>query len=121
MGRKLELDILESESDLKHLLNSSQDKMTYQKLQVLYLYKKDPTISLTSLCELINKSQSQVKRWFKNYREGGLEKLLYKPPKPGRPSTFTDEIVEGLKQALNKEQFHSYLIYHRLSYKCLKN
>ena len=108
MGRRLELDIEEGEELLKQLLSHEKHKMTYQKLQSLYLYKKDPTISLTKLCELLNKSQSQVKRWYKNYREGGLDKLLHIPPRPGRPTPITQEIKEALTKQLNHEQFHSY-------------
>ncbi len=108
MGRKLELQIQEREEYLKQLLNAEQHKMTYQKLHSLYLYKRNPSMSLTTLCELLNKSQSQVKRWFKSYREGGLDKLLYKAPKPGRPSSFTTEVEVALEDALNNEQFHSY-------------
>jgi len=108
MGRILKLQIKEDEEHLKQLLNKEQHKTTYQKLQSLYLYKKDPTIRLPILCELLNKSQSQVKRWFKSYREGGLDKLLYRAPKPGRPSTFTTLVELALNDALNKEQFHSY-------------
>ena len=119
MGRKLELQIKEDEDYLKQLLNKEQHKTSYQKLQSLYLFKKDPTIPLSTLCELLNKSQSQVKRWFKSYREGGLDKLLYRAPKPGRPSTFTTVVEAALKQALNKEQFHSYHdVHHWLKENC---
>lgn len=113
MGRKLELQIQEDEKLLKQLLSKEKHKMTYQKLQAIYFYKKDPSIRLTSLCALLNKSQSQVKRWFKSYREGGLEKLLYKAPRPGRPGSFNDAIIKALKEALNKEQFHSYHDVHQ--------
>jgi len=108
MTRKLELLIEEDEVFLKQLLSAEKHKMTYEKLQALYFFKKDPSLNLPTLCDLLNKSQSQVKRWFKSYREGGLDKLLFIPPKPGRPSPFSEEIKEALKSELNQEKFTSY-------------
>jgi len=108
MTRKLELLIEEDEVFLKQLLRAEKHKMTYEKLQALYFFKKDPSLNLPTLCDLLNKSQSQVKRWFKSYREGGLDKLLFIPPKPGRPSPFSEEMKEALKSELNQEKFTSY-------------
>jgi len=108
MGKRLELLVEEDEKTLKQLLSQENHKMTYQKLQALYFYKTNPGIGLTKLCDLLNKSQSQVKRWFKSYREGGLDELVFIPPRPGRSTPITEEIKIALKQELNHERFHSY-------------
>ncbi len=108
MGRRLELAIKEDEALLQQLLKHEKHKMTYQKLQSLYMFKKDPSISLSKLCELLNKSQSQVKRWYKSYRDGGLDSLLYIPPRPGRRTPITRQIKDALSEQLNHEKFHCY-------------
>ena len=58
---------------------------------MLILLKESPKITLKDVANLLNYGYKTVKTWWKNYKEGGLEKLL-------------EWKVEGFKGRLREEQ-----------------
>lgn len=108
MARHLVIEINETVSKLKSLHSKEPHCKLKQRLHALYLYKSGQAVTLEQLCALLNKSPSQVKRWFKCYRESGLEGLLIPPVHPGRRSQLTDIHITPLKDALTHCEFSSY-------------
>lgn len=53
-------------------------------------------------------NESTLYRWFCRYQSGGLTRLLQVKTSPGKPSKLAPDVLEGLRQRLQPDGFHSY-------------
>ena len=102
--------IKETPSELKKLMEQQKKSKNYRKIQALYRLKSKFSLSVASAAEQMQVSESSIKRWLKQYQEGGLEKLLLIEPKSGRPKKVAPEIAAEIKKQLTIETggFNSY-------------
>jgi transposase len=97
-------------AELKTLLNRQKSVTNRQKLQSLYWLKSGYCESITEVAQLLGIHRTTVHRWFKKYRDRGLEKLLETEPKRGRPQVIPPAVMAGIEKKLKEEpgKFKSY-------------
>jgi len=103
MARKEKI-IKESKEELQRMLKKVKRKEEYVRLKMLVLFKERPKMSYKEASELIGYSDRQLKRWWKKYKEGGIEGLL-EIKKRGRKEGVSEEkkrAVEDLKEEIRK-------------------
>ena len=113
MGRVFKLDIAETVEYLSVLHKEENHPKVKQRLHMLYLWKANIATRFQKLCEQLNKSPAQVKRWAKCYRDNGIEELLQPPIHPGRTSSLTPAVEAALSQKLKGAHFTSFRDIHQ--------
>lgn len=111
MAKKKTITISESSSTLKALLRSSRDFQTQKRIQCLLLLKEGRFTKRQELSNYLCIGYSTLKRWLNTYRDKGIGAYLHKASRSGRPSRFSEELHEGLKEKVysGTESFSSYL------------
>lgn len=78
-------------------------------MQALYLLKIQQVETVEHLAIIIGRSRSTVQRWLRQYRSGGLAKMLEVGKSPGKEPLIPQWAVERLKAELSEpEGFTSY-------------
>lgn len=108
MTRPLVVDICESVKTLKTLHRQETHPKIKPRLHALYLYRSGRATTLDTLCAVLNKSATQIKRWFRCYREQGLAGILTAPVHPGRHCQLAPEHWSELERARETAQFKTY-------------
>lgn len=107
--RVVKIEIKETEEELKSLLGQQKTAKGKERVQALYLLKTKQVETVQHLAVVLGRNRVTVQDWLREYREGGLEKLLEKRHAPGRPSVIPAEVVERLKKELSEPKgFSSY-------------
>ena len=109
MSGVIKINITESKSELKKLLNKQKTPKKQQRIQVLYLLKTNQAESIGHLASLIGRHKVTISRWLTLYRQGGLERLLEIGKSSGRTSLISEDIKQKLREELQEpEGFDSY-------------
>jgi transposase len=94
--------IRESVADLLRLERWHRRTPLESRVKMLRLLKEGTYSSRQALAPVLGFSERQLDRWFKAYREGGLDALLdYRTP-PGRTERVTPEAWAGLEAQMLK-------------------
>ena len=85
MSGVVKIDINESSETLKALLQEQKTATGKERIQALYLLKTKQVETVQHLAAVLGRNRVSVQRWLRQYRTGGVEKLLeiYQPQ--GRP------------------------------------
>lgn len=103
------LEIEESEETLKKMLREQKTGRGKERVQVLYLLKSQKAATVEAAASLIGRNRVTVQDWLKNYREGGIEKMLEVKKRSGRPRKIPPWAENALaKQLQSEEGFQSY-------------
>lgn len=109
MSGVYKLQIQESSADLKALLASQTTGAGKERVQFLYLLQSQSAANIQHAAQLLGRHRVTLQKWARRYREGGLDALLERKPKSGRPSHLTDSAREALEARLaTPEGFGSY-------------
>lgn len=109
MSRPFEIEIAESEEELKKLLQTSNLGNQKEKLQMLWWIKSGQVKEQQEIGLRLAKDTSTVTRWLQRYRSGGLSELLKIKKAPGAKPKIPDAAIAGLEQELKNEVgFSSY-------------
>lgn len=103
------IDITESAAELKALMSSQSSASERSKLQVLWWLKSGQVKTATDAAAQGGHHRTTVSRWLSKYRKGGLDTLLARPYRPGRPPVISGEVLASLQRELaDPEGFQSY-------------
>lgn len=109
MSGVLKINIQESTEELKLLLNQQSSAVERSKLQILWWLKQEQVSQVNELAQLSGYHRITISRWLSRYRQGGLEALLERKPRTGRPRAIDGEVRQQLIQELeDPEGFASY-------------
>jgi transposase len=109
MSRPFEIEIAESEEELKKRLQTANLGNQKEKLIMLWWIKSGQVKEQQEIGKRLAKDTSTVTRWLQRYRSGGLSKLLKIKKAPGAKPKIHDVAIAGLEQELKKEEgFSSY-------------
>lgn len=109
MARPFNLEVQESEAELKHRLQRARHVSETEKLQMLWWVKSGQVIQQREIATRLGHNTSTITRWLQKYRCGGLSELLRINKAPGAQPTLSESVVEDLRQQLNRpEGFSSY-------------
>lgn len=109
MGNKFEVEVNESQEELKHRLHHAITASSKERLQMLYWLKQDAIATRKELSQKLGRDESTIYRWLKRYRQGGLRDLLDVKTPPGKKSKISQSEMNQLKERLSQPQgFKSY-------------
>jgi transposase len=109
MSGVYKLEIGESDTELKELMNAQKKVAEREKIQLLYLLKSKQAPTVKSAASLIGKNRATVQKWLAKYRKGGIKQLLEKKVKTGRPRALQVGLEKALAKRLEQsEGFNSY-------------
>lgn len=109
MGNKFEVEVRESQEELKHRLHHAVTASSKERLQMLYWLKQNAIATRKELSQKLGRDESTIYRWLKRYRQGGLTNLLDVKTPPGKKSKISQEEMNQLKERLSQPQgFKSY-------------
>jgi transposase len=109
MSRPFNLEIKESEAELKKQLQQVQRGIHKEKLQMLWWLKSGQVTQQQELGKRLGRDTSTVTRWLQKYRRGGLKELLEIKTAPGNPRKIPPDVLADLQQRLQQpEGFPSY-------------
>ena len=124
--------IKESEEELKKLLKKEKDVRKYRKIKAIYLLKTIPNATLGKAAERLDLKYQTIKEYWREYREGGIERvstLQYKGRIPRLSKEeferFKEKAKEGFEslkemQEWIREEFNKELSIKTISYWCKK-
>jgi transposase len=109
MSRPFNLEITESEAELKKRLQHVREAVQKEKLQMLWWVKSGQVKQQQEIGQRLGRDSSTVTRWLQKYRRGGLQELLQIKKAPGAKRILSDAVLADLQQQLNRpEGFSSY-------------
>ena len=104
MARKLEIELKETQAELKKLLHQSPSGRQKERVEALYLFKTPPAETALVIARLIGGSYSTVTTWLRTYRQHGIEGLLEIKPGGGRALSLDTPVLEALNQKLKQSE-----------------
>jgi transposase len=109
MSRPFEIEIAESEEELKKHLQTANLGNQKEKLQMLWWIKSGQVKQQQEIGKRLAKDTSTVTRWLQKYRLSGLHGLLEIKKAPGAKRKIHDTAITALKQELKTGKgFSSY-------------
>lgn len=109
MSRPFQIEIAESEEELKKSLQTASLGNQKEKLQMLWWLKSGQVREQQEIGQRLGRDTSTVTRWLQRYRAGGLSGLLEIKKAPGAKRKINDEALAALKQELETGKgFESY-------------
>ena len=101
--------IRESEEQLRALERKHRGNSRVSKrIQMVRLLKSGACRSMRRAAPILEYSVPQLERWWRSYREGGIDALLVDPPSMrGRPELMTPEAWEGLNAEMEAGQMRT--------------
>jgi transposase len=109
MAGVYQIEISESEAELKQLLGREKTGSGKERVQVLYLLKTKKALTVKEAGEIIGRNRVTVQDWLSQYRQGSLEKYRSRKKGTGRPKKMPQWAEKALSKRLQeKEGFNSY-------------
>jgi transposase len=96
MGRILNIEIKESDKELKKLMHKQTQGRKKERVYVLYLLKSHQAETSLDVSKLIGRDYSTIKRWLRKYRQGGIHQLLEIKHRGGKSLSLPKEVLETL-------------------------
>jgi len=96
--------IKESIEELKDFQKKVSHRRFVLRIQMLIFLKEYPRKSLKEISELLHLHYDTLKKWWKKYKEGGLEGLLEWKVK-GYPGKMKEEQLKEFEKELNERGF----------------
>lgn len=111
MARQLQVDIKETDKDLKLLFKKQTQPSKRERIHALYLLKSKQVTELNQLAQVLGRDTSTLYRWFQRYEQQGLDGLLNIPSPPRKTSSIPAEAIDSLLEKLNcSETFPGYRV-----------
>lgn len=105
MRRRTE-PIKESSDTLQQLQHRYHNQPQEIRLLALRLMKEMPSLPLANIAKMVGRSHPTLQRWWREYKEGGLEKFLEVKKGGGkRPIRIGEEGLQTLQQKLKEDGF----------------
>jgi len=101
--------IKETVGELKEMLRREKEVKKRERIEVLWLLKTGQAASMIKVAEQIGRGYWTVKKWMREYRKGGVEKMTEVGHGGGRKLSIPKEVLEQLEERLKqREGFSSY-------------
>ena len=84
MAGVFKLEITETIDQLKTLLNEQKTVFGKERVQALYLLKLGQVKTIQQLAIGLGRDRTTVQRWLRQYRQGGIDRLLQSQVRLGR-------------------------------------
>ncbi|OKH26442.1 helix-turn-helix domain-containing protein [Chroogloeocystis siderophila] len=104
MAGVYKLEIEESEEDFKQLLRGQKTASAKERIQLLYLLKTKQAETVQAAALLLGRHRGTLQEWLRSYREGGIDGLLKRKARSGRPRAIPDWAEDSLLKRLQQRQ-----------------
>ncbi|MDJ0747211.1 MAG: helix-turn-helix domain-containing protein [Xenococcaceae cyanobacterium MO_167.B27] len=110
MSGRVKIEINESEETLKQLLKNASTPQEKERIQTIYWLKIKTVETVKQIAIMLGRNRVTVQKWLHKYRTGGMNLLLERKKNlGGRPTSIPTDVIEKLKEELQKsEGFQSY-------------
>jgi putative transposase len=109
MAGVFKLEITETIDQLKTLLNEQKTVFGKERVQALYLLKLGQVKTIQQLAIGLGRDRTTVQRWLRQYRQGGIDRLLQRQVRLGRKPNIPSWAQTALIKRLSEpEGFKSY-------------
>jgi putative transposase len=92
--------ITETEIELRKLEKENRSKKVLPRLQMLRFFKSGKAKTQPECAKMLGFSLTQIERWWRWYRQGGLSKLLDIQKPQGHVSKLTPQAYEALEEKM---------------------
>lgn len=104
MAGVYKLEIHQSEDELKQLLRQQKTGSDKERIQLLYLLKTKQAKTVQDAAALLGRNRVTLQEWLRQYRAGGLARLLETKKPSGRPRTIPTWAEVTLQKRLQEPQ-----------------
>ncbi len=109
MAGVFKLEITETTDQIKTLLNEQKTVFGKERVQALYLLKLGQVKTIGQLAVGLGRDRTTVQRWLRQYRQGGINRLLQRQVRLGRKPEIPKWAQTALIKRLQEpEGFNSY-------------
>ncbi len=109
MARPLKLNIQETPTELKTLLEELTTPQAKERVHALYLLKEGQVSTVTSLANAMGRHRVTLQKWLQVYRHKGIEGLIVNRKGGGKRSAVPPEAIAALRNRLKQPNtFNSY-------------
>ena len=111
MGKRANLEILETENELKKLISKQIKQKNKDRIRSLLYIKTEKYGTREELCSILGYHIRSMERWLAKYKEGGMQMMLIPDVLERKSKIVIPEIHDGLSKRLNDPQigFSSYV------------
>lgn len=99
MAKQIDIEIIESESELKSLLRGQTKLLQHQRAKALLLIKQGKVTYTYQLAKILKRERKTIYNWIKQYKEEGIASYLKIKSRGSR----REEIPEDVKHALAEQ------------------
>ena len=101
MGKKAQLEINESASELEKILRKQRILTGEKRIRCLLYIKTGKFKTRQELSEYLGIHKRTMERWINKYKMGGIDQMLYDESKLRQSKIITDQIHKGLEKRVN--------------------
>ena len=101
MAKQIHIDINESESELRSLLNSQTKLLQHQRAKALLLIKQGKVIYTYQLAKKLKRERKTIYNWLKLYKQEGIDGYLNVKSRGSRREKIPEEVKQALSEQLS--------------------
>ena len=101
MAKQIEIEIQESESELRSLLNNQSQLLQYQRVQALLLIKQGKVAYTYQLAKKLKRERKTIYNWLKSYKQEGIVGYLKVRSRGSRREEVPQEVKQALAEQLS--------------------
>ncbi len=100
---RTQIEIKETETELKRLLSKENDSKIRDKIHVLLWLKTKKFYTITQIANVLSCHRITFQRWLFQYKKEGIQGILSPKKSSGRPKIIPADVVGKLEEELNDE------------------
>ena len=101
MAKQIDLEIKESESELKALLNHQTKLLQYQRVKALLLIKQGKAVYTYQLANKLKRERKTIYNWLKLYNKEGIDAYLKVKSRGSRREEISEEVRQAIAESLS--------------------
>ena len=101
MAKQIEIEIQESESELRSLLNKQTKLLQYQRAKTLLLIKQGKVTYTYELANKLKRERKTIYNWLKLYKTQGITSYLHIKSRGARREQIPEEVKQGISEQLS--------------------
>ena len=100
MAKQISINIQESESELRILVNKQTKLLQYQRAKALLLIKQGKVIYTYQLAKTLKRERKTIYNWLKLYEQAGIDSYLKIKSRGWREEKISKTVQQGISEKL---------------------
>lgn len=101
MAKQIDIEVKESESELRAIINSQTKLLQYQRAKALLLIKQGKVTYTYQLAKKLKRERKTIYNWLKLYQSKGIASYLNVKSRGSRRDRIPEEVKQGLSEKLS--------------------